>query len=159
LFFVQIGHLANELSTLNRLLLLVSQSSGTTELERSARNSQALLLIRLSSGKLFEGWRMLQRDYFGSKLSKEYDSLLDERVRTALARLSAIFNKNNLIEDIRENFAFHNSSDDVKNQLTHIKDPGTLYIYLGNAHGNSFYSFADVLVRSAMLGKVQEIDF
>lgn len=55
LFFIEIAHLANELSTLNRLLLFVSNASYTTELETRARNSQALLLIRLCSGKLFEG--------------------------------------------------------------------------------------------------------
>ena len=58
------------------------------------------------------------------------------------------------IKDIRDNFAFHYSSDDLKNQLQPTKDTGTLYIYLGYAHGNSFYSFADVLVGSAMLSKV-----
>ena|SRR5215471_17521660 len=88
IFFIQIGHLANELSTLNRLLLFVSNSNGATDLERRARNSQALLLVRLCSGKLFEGWQMLLRDYFGSKLSKEYDPLLDESGRNSLLRLS-----------------------------------------------------------------------
>ena len=158
LFFIQIGHLANELSTLNRLLLFVSHSTGTTELERWAKNSQALLLVRLCSGKLFEGWQMLQRNYFGSKLSKEYDGLLDESGKNSLAEIKRYFSKNNLIKEIRDNFAFHYPSDDLKNQLQRIKDTGTLYIYLGYAHGNSFYSFADVLVGSAMLSKVQGAD-
>lgn len=157
-FFIQIGHLANELSTLNRLLLFMSNSSDTTELERWARNSQVLLLVRLCSGKLFEGWQMLQRDYFGSKLSKEYDGLLDESGKSSLAEIKLYFSKNNLIKDIRDSFAFHCPSDDLKNQLQRIKDTGTLYIYLGYAHGNSFYSFADVLVGSAMLSKVQGAD-
>jgi len=47
LFFIQIGHLANELLTLNRLLLFVSTSPTTNLLEERAKNSQALLLIRL----------------------------------------------------------------------------------------------------------------
>ena len=158
LFFIQIGHLANELSTLNRLLLFVSNTTGTTELERRAKNSQALLLVRLCSGKLFEGWQMLQRDYFGSKLSKEYDSLLDESGKNSLNEIKRYFSRNNLIKDIRDNFAFHYSSDDLQNQLQCTKDTGTLYIYLGYAHGNSFYSFADVLVGSAMLGKVSGAD-
>jgi len=158
LFFIQLGHLANELSTLNRLLLFVSNTTGTTELERRARNSQALLLVRLCSGKLFEGWQMFQRDYFGSKLSKEYDRLLDESGKNSLTEIKQYFSKNNLIKDIRDNFAFHYSSDDLKIQLQHTKDTGTLYVYLGYAHGNSFYSFADVLVGSAMLSKVQGAD-
>ena len=158
LFFIQMGHLANELSTLNRLLLFVSNRTGTSELERRARNSQALLLVRLCSGKLFEGWQTLQRDYFGSQLSKKYDGLLDESGRNSLAEIKRYFSKDNLIKDIRNNFAFHYSSDDLKNQLQCTKDMGTLYMYLGYAHGNSFYSFADVLVGSAMLNKVQRAD-
>ena len=158
LFFIQIGHLANELSTLNRLLLFVSNTTGTTELERRARNSQALLLVRLCSGKLFEGWQMLQRDYFGSKVSREYDRLLDESGKNSLNEIKRYFSKNNLIKDLRDNFAFHYPSDDLQNQLQDTKDTGTLYIYLGYAHGNSFYSFADVLVGSAMMSKVQRAD-
>jgi hypothetical protein len=158
LFFIQIGYLANELSTLNRLLLFVSNTTGTTELETRARNSQALLLVRLCSGKLFEGWQMLQRDYFGSKLSKEYDRLLQESGKNNLTEIKRYFSKSNLIKDIRDNFAFHYPSDDLQHQLECTKDTGTLYIYLGYAHGNSFYSFADVLVGSAMLSKVQGTD-
>ena len=86
-FFFQIGHLANELSTLNRLLLFVSNSDGFTDLERRARNAQAMLLIRLCSGKLFEAWQMLQRDFFGSKLSKEYEPLMDESGRNSLTEI------------------------------------------------------------------------
>jgi hypothetical protein len=158
LFFIQIGHLANELSTLNKLLVFVSNTTGTTELERRARNSQALLLVRLCSGKLFEGWQMLQRDYFGSKLSKEYEGLLDESGKKSLAEIKRYFSKSNLIKDIRENFAFHYPSDDLRSQLQHTKNAGTLYIYLGKTHGNSFYSFAEVLVGSAMLSKVEGAD-
>jgi hypothetical protein len=63
-----------------------------------------------------------------------------------------------LIEDIRNNFAFHYLSEDLQNQLQHIKNTGTHYIYLGDAHGNSFYSFADTLVINAMMSKVREDD-
>jgi hypothetical protein len=158
IFFIQIGHLANELSTLNRLLLFVSNSNGATDLERRARNSQALLLVRLCSGKLFEGWQMLLRDYFGSKLSKEYDPLLDESGRNSLTEIKRYFSKSNLIKDIRDNFAFHYPAADLRKQLQRTNDNDTLYIYLGHAHGNSFYSFAVVLVGSTMLSKVQGAD-
>jgi len=158
LFFMQIGHLANELSTLNRLLLFVGNSTGTTELESQIRNSHALLLVRLCSGKLFEGWQMLQRDYFGSKLSMKYDLLLDESGKASLSKIKRYFSKKNLIKDIRDNFAFHYSSEDLQNQLQGFKDTGTLYFYLANADGNSFYSFADVFVGFAMLGKVPGAD-
>jgi len=155
LFFIQIGHLANELSTLNRLLLFTSNSTGATELERQIGNSHNLLLLRLCSGKLFEGWQMLKKDYFGSRLSIKYDSLLDESGKASLSEIKRYFSKKNLIKDIRDNFAFHYSSEDLQNQL---QDTGTLYFYLAKTHGNSFYSFADVLVGFAMLSKVQGVD-
>lgn len=158
LFFIQIGHLANELSTFNKLLLFLSKSTGTTELETRARNSQGLLLARLCSGKLFEGWQVLQRDYFGSKLSKSFDHLLDENAKNSLAEIKRYFNKTNLIKDIRDNFAFHYSSDDLRRQLQHTANPDTLYLYVGKAQGNSFYYFADVLVGLAMLSKVEGAD-
>ncbi len=158
LFFIQIGHLANELSTLNRLLLFVSNSSCTTNLETRAKNSQTLLLIRLCCGKLFEGWQMLQRDYFGSKISIEYDDLLDRSGQKSLAEIKRYFSKNNLIKDIRDNFAFHYSSDELKAKIPIIEGTDPLYIYLGYSHGNSFYYFADVIVGSAMMSKVPGAD-
>jgi len=158
LFFIQIGHLANELSTLNRLLLFVINSSCTTNLETRARNSQALLLIRLCCGKVFEGWEMLQRDYFGSKISKEYDDFLDEGGKKSLAEIKQYFSKKNLIKDIRDNFAFHYSSDDLKVEIPLVEGTDPLCIYLGHSHGNSFYYFADVIVGSAMMSKVPKAD-
>ena len=126
IFFIQIGHLANELSTLNRLLLFVSNSNGATDLERRARRSQALLLVRLCSGKLFKGWQMLLRDYFGSKLSKEYDPLLDESGRNSLTEIKRYFSKSKLIKDIRDNFAFHYPAADLRKQLQRTNDNDTL---------------------------------
>ena len=98
---------------------------------------------------------MLQRDYFRSKLCMKYDSLLDESGKASLREIKRYFSKKNLIKDVRDNFAFHYSSEDLQHQL---QDAGTLYFYLAKTHGNSFYSFADVLVGSAMLSKVQGAD-
>jgi hypothetical protein len=101
---------------------------------------------------------MLLRDYFGSKLSKEYDPLLDESGRNSLTEIKRYFSKSKLIKDIRDNFAFHYPAADLRKQLQRTNDNDTLYIYLEHAHGNSFYSFADVLVGSTMLSKVQGAD-
>jgi len=158
LFFVQIGHLANELLTLNRLLLFVSNSPTTTQLETRAKNSQALLLIRLCCGKLFEGWQMLQSSYFGSQLSKQFDGWLDENGQKGLDKIKQYFSKQNLIKDIRDNFAFHYSSGDLEAQLRVNEGTDTLNIYFGNAQGNSYYYFADVLVGRAMLRKVKGVE-
>lgn len=158
LFFIQIGHLANELLTLNRLLLFASITPSTTQLETRAKNSQALLLIRLCCGKLFEGWQMLQIDYFGSKLSIKYDNLLDAKGKQGLEQIKQYFSKQNLIKDIRNNFAFHYSSDDLKSQVREIEETDTLNVYLGKAQGNSYYYFADVIVGRAMLNKVKGAD-
>jgi hypothetical protein len=54
---------------------------------------------------------------------------LDESGKNSLNEIKRYFSKNNLIKDIRDNFAFHYSSDDLKNQLQRTKDAGTLYIY------------------------------
>lgn len=158
LFFIQIGHLANELLTLNRLLLFASTTPTTTLLEERAKNSQGLLLIRLCCGKLFEGWQMLQSDYFSPKLSKKYDGLLDAKGKEGLDQIKKYFSTQNLIKDIRDNFAFHYSSDDLRTQGGKSDKTDTLNIYLGEAQGNSYYYFADVLVGRAMMTKVIGVD-
>lgn len=89
-----------------------------------------------------------------SKLSREYDTLLDRVGKTSLGDIKQYFSQSNLIEDIRNHYGFHYSSDELRQRLPTLKDTDDLSIYLGPSYGNSFYYFSDVLVGQAMLTKV-----
>ncbi len=97
---------------------------------------------------------MLQRDYFGSKLSRKYDNSLDQIGKTSLNDIKQYFGKSNLITTIRNEYAFHYSSDKLRKRLPTLKHTDELYIYLGPSYGNSFYYLSDLMVGLAMLTNV-----
>jgi len=66
--FVQIGHLANELTILTKLLIFADTDSKLDAI-RKAYTMQASVISRICIGKIFEGWRL--RPPVSLKLLKE----------------------------------------------------------------------------------------
>ena len=56
---IQIGHLANELTTLTKLLIYAHTDS-SIDVVRKAYTMQASVIARICIGKVFEGWRLLE---------------------------------------------------------------------------------------------------
>jgi len=63
ILFIQIGHLANELTTLMKLLINAHKDSDV-DVIRKAYTMQASVIARLCIGKIFEGWRLLEDNLF-----------------------------------------------------------------------------------------------
>jgi hypothetical protein len=76
IFFIQIGNLLNDLNIFQKLIFISGKHTEDI-LERRGRNLQALLFVRILAGKLWEAWQLLERDFFGAKLSQQYESSLD----------------------------------------------------------------------------------
>ena len=112
----------------------------------------SLLLTRLLIGKLSEGWQLIQKSYFRSKLSADYDSRLNPAASSALADLKRYFNKKSLIHSIRNDYAFHFSPDKLDEALQSVEDDDLL-IFLGSSGqaSNSLHYHAEVLATAAMI--------
>ena len=109
-FFVQAGNLLNDLSMLQKLTLFTTNTKTTNKTVRTAQNLQALCLIRIQAGKLDEGWHFLDKNYFGAKLSKNYDRMLSQSEKQCLDNIKKYFNsKRNLISLARD-YTFRNHS-------------------------------------------------
>ena len=135
-FFIQLAHLSNEITVLTKLLIL-SNNKSETEVINKAYAMQSSLIARMSIGKLYEAWRLLEKNFFASKLSKEYEPKLSEDGLKALQNLKKYFGKSNLISDIRNNFSFHNPSfDEIKKQLKAIPDDTEFQLFLGSIKGS-----------------------
>jgi hypothetical protein len=156
-FFVLLGHFLDEISILNKFLLFANVHP-EADLARKAHSTQALLIARMFIGKLLEGWQMLQRDFFGTALSKNYEPKLPAPGDAALANLKRYFGKSNLLQDIRNNFAFHYSSEEVKQQLASLEDSYKSEIYLANDYANSLNWACEEIVSYAMLNTVGVAD-
>ena len=153
--FIQIGHLANELTTLTKLLIYVDTDSNVDTIKK-ANTMQASVIARICIGKIFEGWHLIEDNLFASSLSKKYEAKLTRPGSEALQNLKTYFGKKNLISKIRNRFSFHNPSfSDIKDLLDSIPEEAELHLYLGTQYANSNYYLSEEIISRAMLNYVE----
>ena len=154
IFFVQIGQILNELNTLQKVIFIAAKYSGNT-LERRGRHLQALFFSRILAGKLAESWELLGRDFFGAKLSKEYEPQLSVEGKNSLDKLKRYFSNRNLIHGIRNDFAFHYTSpENIEKQLEEVPSEEVFELLIAPEQGNCLYSMSDVIVNFSLLNSV-----
>jgi hypothetical protein len=155
IFFIQMGHLANELTTLTKILICANAETEIQIMKR-AYTTQTSIIARICIGKVYEGWRLFQDYFFSSQLAKKYEAKLSQSGQENLQKLKKYFGKKNLICEIRNKFSFHNpSSQDIKNQLELIPDEADLDLYIGTQHANSNYYLSEEIISRAMLNYVE----
>jgi hypothetical protein len=157
--FVLLGHLVNELNVLNKTFKLCSQFPEEPKWRTHAHTSQALVFARVLLGKMYEGWKLLEKGYFHSQLSRHYHDKLNEEAKEGLGKLKQYFGKgDNLIKEIRKKFAFHYSLEDVKSALGDELDEEELVIYLAETNGNTLFYFSEYIVNHALLEAIVKDD-
>jgi hypothetical protein len=148
---VMVAHAANELNVLAKLFHFTAKGQARTPMLQQAENAQALVLGRLLTGKLYECWQLLQSAFFRSGLSKKYEPDFDKEASEALDALKRYFGRKNLIEAVRNKYAFHYSAEQVDSGYATLVDGDPLAIYLAEASLNTLYTFADTIAGRAML--------
>jgi len=157
-FMVQFLMFANEISMLQKFIKFSNYPQEGEPVLTSGQNTQTFFLVKLFAGKLFEGYEIVRKNYFGNQLSKQYNSLLPDGSNRALDSLKKYFGRENLISLIRNNFAFHYNEDHVRKQLGAIPDDEELDLYLTSDHGNSLYSMAHIVSSYALFKEVNPSD-
>ncbi|MGA9335792.1 MAG: hypothetical protein WBV39_16040 [Rudaea sp.] len=111
-FLLAGGHLQNEVATLNKLFVWsIPRATGPFH-DDIVQSGQALMLGKILAGKLSEGWTLIERIYFGTKLSRLVN--LPPLVADALKQLKAYFGKKGcLVRLVRNDFAFHYSPSGI----------------------------------------------
>jgi hypothetical protein len=155
---VLIAHVGNELNVFAKLFHFAAGSASEEGVLGQAENAQALVLARTLTGKIYEFWMLLQSSFFGPALSKEYEPQLDEEARAALQALKRYFGRDNLIDTVRNKFAFHFSPDQIDAGYNSIVENDPLQIYLAKENVNTLYAFADTIVGRAMLEAIRPGD-
>ncbi|MDT5121899.1 MAG: hypothetical protein QOC96_1381 [Acidobacteriota bacterium] len=158
-FYLHIGHLRNEVAMLHKLLWWNNNNPTDHSVLESTNVAQGFMLVRIIAGKLWEGWDLVQKSYFKSKVSLLVDPKLPLRSKKALNELKSYFGKANIIAMIRNQFAFHYSPQHIRDQLTQVEDTDQLEIYMAPLNVNIFYQFSEIIANSAMLNAVDEADY
>ena len=157
-FLVLLAHIQNEVNVLNKLLACCTKIEPGIRSQVHTGNCQALVLCRTLIGKLHEAWNAIQEGFFKSKLSKQYEGLLQEPAASALSQLKNYFGKKNLITSVRNTFAFHYSLEQAGALVQADTDPEELAIYLHAHVGNSLYQFAEFALNKALLDSIVSAD-
>jgi hypothetical protein len=153
-FFVQTGNLLNDLSMLQKLMIFSTNIKTANQVVHTAQNMQTLSLIRIQAGKLHEGWQLLQKNFFGTKLSREYEKKLSDPEKESLKKLKTYFRKDkNLISLIRNKFAFHyyTSSEEINQLIDEVPNSEIFEIFMSEFYGNCVFSMSNVLITYLIL--------
>src|ERR1043165_1323265 len=158
-FYIHIGHLRNELMFLQKMLWWSNNNPTDHTVLQNINVSQGLAIIRLMAGKLWGGWGLVHKSYYGSKVSMSIGNKIPLKSRQALTELKEYFKKENTIRMVRNQFAFHYSPQYIRDQLAQIEDTDQMEVYMAALNVNTFYPFSEVIANGAMLNAVDADDY
>jgi len=155
-FFIQLMQFLNELNILQKCVIVSSNELGSlTTIEKRGQISQAHFFIRTLAGKLYEGWKMIGKNFFETQLSSEYESLLSQKGKESLSELIVYFNdENNLVRLIRHKFAFHYDQEKIKEEIDKVPQEELLEVYVSEHPANCLYSISNTIVNWAILNSI-----
>jgi hypothetical protein len=154
LLFILFGHLIFEINTLLRLFLWSSSFENIRNEEMNARMAQGLVIARVLIGKLNEAYRLI-KNHYNREIAKIYNPLLNDAARKAFSHLKSYFSNSNLINAVRNKYAFHYSHAELANILMQIPPNDNLVFYLSQDSRNSFFCSAEKIVSNAMLEAIE----
>ena len=102
-----LGYAANQLSMLQKFLNFATNRTPDAEVEQHATGTQTQMLVRLMVGALNEAWELVSSRFIRNPLAKDYLGRLDPAGQQAFAALKRQFGGSNLLNAIRNNYAFH----------------------------------------------------
>ena len=99
-YFVQLTTCTNEVYVLQKYAIFSASIDEQNEITRRAHNMQALFMIRLLAGKLWEGWLLLNR--FFKPIRDDYYEGFSEEAKKNCEYIENYFkNNHNLCRKIR----------------------------------------------------------
>jgi len=159
IFYLMSSQLANDLNALAKLLIFASNGVGGDEIQRHVATTQAMLFVKVMAGRLQEGKVMLNKAFAAKRLWKKYKNDLSQDARTNYEAINEYFGRANLIEKIRNKFAFHSDVKVVQDTYEKAPSNAPFVDYLAVRYvGHSLYYGAEALTLNAMLKATGEHD-
>jgi len=163
--FIQLTNFYNDVTILQKIMVISGNSrekANNNKIVKMSLSSQALFFMRIQAGKLYEGWNMLGNHFFNNKtFSIEYNKKGSSQSKKNLSELKKYFGKDNLLENLRNNYAFHyskESSNNMVKQIIDTPDSKIFEIYLSKEYGNCFFSIAQDLLNTSILEDIDSDD-
>jgi len=147
-YLVQLSHLANSISILQKLLAYTYRKSDI-DLIWKANIAQGSLIGRMLGGVIVEGWKVLE-PFLITERGRELTNKLSKDGRSDLDSLVAYLSKPNPIKKLRDKFAFHFDRKAIENELELLSEKRDYHLYFAKHQGNSLFYLAEEIVGAAM---------
>jgi hypothetical protein len=148
--FLNLAHVVNEVNALTKLVLWAANAPADHPVEAEGRVSWIMMTLVMLAGKLKEGHELLREKYYGTGIAKIYHNELAPDMRDRLRELNRYFSGPNLIADLRNKYAFHNTNTDLSSVLDDVSEELKLYLQMGGS-ANSLFYFSEMLFGHAVL--------
>lgn len=151
-------HIANELTTIDRLLQFAMNFEEPKDAIGRVHLSQALLLTRVLVGKEWEAWEFMRAILLGTPLGKTYVPLLTDEAKSALEQLKKYFGKKSLLDVVRNHFAFHYLTENWCERLTgsfRKIEEGDCEFYISEKRLNTHWWGAEVVLNYTLLESIE----
>jgi len=153
ILLVYLGNLYSEVYiTLNSYMCSDTRTDNSI-IER-AQFCQRLYFLETLAGKLWEGWQIFEKKYFGSQLSLQYSKTMKGKDKAKIKALSKYFNNpKNKLKFIRNNYSNHFGLAIADKLLENFEDLAgeDQVIYLSEHSGNCFFQFAETAMVKTLL--------
>ena len=152
---VLLGHAANELTVLKKLLVLAGNEKVTGGFVDDIHTYQTLIILRLLIGKLHETWKLFKIHFMEKKnIAIAYRACLSNDANNAIDQLKRDFAPGNPLTDIRDETAFHApTADDIEASFQALPKSDPWYFFLSDQMP-SFYLASELIVMRSVLNKV-----
>jgi len=158
-FLLMAGHMQNEFVVLNKFsAMCISTGESATSIEAAVNGSQSFMISKILAGKLHEGWILMDKAYFSSKLSLTLAPLLPGSTRLSLDGLKSYFSKSNLIFTVRNSFASHYDAGEIARHWHEAASEPDFDFFIGDTYGNTFHYASEIAVDLAVLKGINPKD-
>lgn len=155
-FIVLLGYVTNQINMLNKLLLVAGKRPLAQGVEELGRTTQLGIVLRLLAGQANEAWELVQTHFSRSKLSRDYVPALSPDGAAALARLKAYFSGSNLVNKVRNSYAYHVPKEQLSNALNTDSEP--LEFFFSESRGCCLYWSSEMLAMWDLMEKAGDGD-
>lgn len=162
LFFL-LGYAANQIAVFRKIVVFATNKTPEEYVDQHVTGAQTQILVRHMVGVVCEAWELINKRFIQKPVGREYQDLLNQAGKDALAKLKSHFGGYNLLSKIRNNFAFHHPYDadvDAGFELAAAtKDfDNDWNWYLSKENINCFYFISDIVVIHGILNAGGETD-
>jgi hypothetical protein len=157
--FLLVGHVANQLAILTKLVAFSSNWGDYGPIVEKVTAGQTQMFARQAIGVANEAWELIHKRFLSRPLGHEYREKLAPTGREALDNLCKYFGSKNVIAAIRNSFAFHNPRDsELEAAFEAVPNEAEWEWYLCDHNINTFYLMSDLVITFGILGTTGIVD-